>query len=64
MDIKYSVVPQPNAFNIGVFLLNFSARNDGMSLGEAFCSDFDILNTAISRSCNVTALREIMKYVG
>lgn len=61
--IPYNTVPQPTPYNVGVFLLNFSNRNDGMSLGEAFCSDFDLLNSSISKGCNATALKNIVKYL-
>jgi hypothetical protein len=42
-DLTYSVVPQANAYNVGVFLLNFNSRPySERSLKEAFEKDFDI----------------------
>lgn len=59
--INYKMKPDTTRYNIGVFLLTFHTRSDGLSLGEAFCQDFDLMDTTISKACNVTALQNITR---
>jgi hypothetical protein len=57
-DLEYKVIPEPTKYNVGVFLLNFHARQDGLSLRDAFEQDFDLmLGTALAPS---EVLKEIM----
>lgn len=61
-SISYKAVPQTTAYNIAVFLLGYSSREDGLSLGEAFCQDFDIIpDIHLLRGCNATALKMIAR---
>lgn len=61
-SIPYRAVPETTPFNVAAFLLNYNDRKDELSIGEAFCKDFDTTpDIHLLKGCNATAFRMIVE---
>ncbi len=58
MSIPYIVVPAPSKYNLAIFLMHFTARQDRLNMKEAFQHDFDILVPS-----HINTTEEMINYI-